>query len=228
MPLPMVHLGVAKHMIDKGFGISNASQFYLGVISPDAIHMRQDTERVDKNKTHLIPKDKTWFEVDCDEYYSFLTDYIMSNKDCDRDFLWGYGIHILTDMHWVKHIYYDFNMKYENDKSPIQDKSWAYYNDTDRLDQVLYNESSWRDEVWQELQASKGIGCLGLLSAGEIDLWKERTLHWYDSGESRHKNPIKYIMLDDVKGFILSCTDQIIQGINNQINHEKGCYNIDD
>ena len=36
------------------------------------------------------------------------------------------------------------------------------------------------------------------LSKEEIELWKERTLHWFDEGVSRHKNPIKYIFKEDI------------------------------
>jgi hypothetical protein len=43
---------------------------------------------------------------------------------------------------------------------------------------------------------------MDILSAQEIRAWNERTLHWFDSGESQHKNPIKYIKQVDIDNFI--------------------------
>ena len=120
MPLPMVHLSVGKKLIDMGFEISNLPQFYLGLISPDAIHMRQNSNRLGKNETHLIPERKKWIDVNEEEYCRFIIDFIKANSDnIDIDFLWGYGIHILTDMYWTKHIYLKFRDDYKKDTASI-------------------------------------------------------------------------------------------------------------
>ncbi len=47
MPLPMVHLGVAKHLTES-LNISDKSSFYLGSIAPDAVHMRNNFQPQDK------------------------------------------------------------------------------------------------------------------------------------------------------------------------------------
>jgi hypothetical protein len=215
MPLPMVHLSVAKNIIDSGFAMKDLSSFYLGVISPDAIHMRQNADRYAKNRTHLIPSGKKWNDVDECEYFKFLLSFVQSNKDDGNlSFLWGYSIHILTDMLWTKNLYYSFVTKYKEDTAPIQDERWAYYNDTDILDQVLFNESPWRENVWKYLQKAKAFDFMELLSANEINSWNERTLHWYDSGESQHKNPIRYITKSDEISFISYCSEMILSYIN--------------
>jgi len=214
MPLPMVHLSVAYNIIESGFIVEDLSSFYLGVISPDAIHMRQNADRSAKHGTHLVQQDKKWYDIDEPDYYKFLVSFIESNKDnCDLSFLWGYCIHILTDMLWTKNVYSDFLTKYKNDTAPIQDERWAYYNDTDILDHVLFHESPWREEVWNYLQKAKAFDFLDLLSADEISSWNERTLHWYDAGESMHKNPIRYITKSDVLNFISGCSEWIIAHI---------------
>ena len=55
MSLPMVHLAVAYNWRsdDKNFKLHDDPDFYLGAISPDAIHARRDSTRDDKHKTHL-------------------------------------------------------------------------------------------------------------------------------------------------------------------------------
>jgi len=71
MPLPMVHLGVAYNIIESGFNVSDLPSFYLGVISPDAIHMRQNANKLDKHRTHLIPLGKKWNDIDGWDYYKY-------------------------------------------------------------------------------------------------------------------------------------------------------------
>ena len=210
----MVHISVAKNLIDLGFDLTNAAQFYLGAISPDAIHMRQDTDNFSKYNTHWSI-DKIWHEMDEDEYFSFVVDFINKNKaEADNNFLWGYGVHILTDMYWNKSTYTKFEENYKNDTAPIQDKRMAYYNDTDILDQILFNECVWKEDVWTLLQNTNDADFLDLLSAEEINLWRERTLHWYDSGESQHKNPVKYITKADIENFIRKCSEKIWTNIS--------------
>ena len=206
----MVHLSVAKNILEAGFKLSDASQFYLGSVSPDAIHMRQKPDRLTKNDTHLIPAGQKWSTIDDTEYFSFMINFIDEKKDyTDMSFLWGYGLHILTDMYWTKLVYSNFIENYKKDPSPIQDERWAYYNDTDILDQVLFNESRWKNIVWQGLQGVKCSDFFDLLTAQEINAWKERTLHWYDSGESQHKNPIRYITKTDIEKFVDQCSEII-------------------
>jgi len=42
----------------------------------------------------------------------------------------------------------------------------------------------------------------------------ESTLHWYDSGESQHKNPVRYITKEDALNFISNCSGPILSYIN--------------
>ena len=53
MPLPMVHLNIAIELLQSGYKANDLSRFFLGIISPDAIHMRKDAISDDKRKTHL-------------------------------------------------------------------------------------------------------------------------------------------------------------------------------
>ena len=88
MPLPMVHLGIAKNIHDSGFSLTEVPQYYLGSIAPDAIHMRPTSEITAKNKTHLIPADRTRIDLDEGEYLRFLLDCIKKYQHVvGRDFL---------------------------------------------------------------------------------------------------------------------------------------------
>ena len=206
MPLPMVHLAIAKNLYNAGFKVNSPPQFFLGAISPDAIHMRPNTDHADKRKTHLS-SNINWIDMDEAEYQKHIADFVDENSNkANLDFLRGYGIHILTDMYWSKQVCDRFAEDYRNDPSPIQEERWAYYNDTDIMDFMLFQECGWRNEVWDKLSAAKGADFLDLLSAQEIDAWNERTLHWYDSGESQHKNPVRYITKPVILSFICNCS----------------------
>ncbi|MCL2879656.1 MAG: hypothetical protein FWF29_05355 [Treponema sp.] len=214
MPLPMVHLSIAKIIMDTEFKINNRSQFCLGSISPDAIHMRANTNRQAKNNTHLIPAGQKPGTVDKKEFFKLIMNFIHDNCDkTDSDFLWGYGIHSLTDMYWSQTIYADFKTKYGNDKSPVQDERPAYYNDTDVSDLVLFAESSCQNEIWQYLQKAEYFDFLDILSAQEIKAWNERTLGWYDLNKNKQYNPVRYITRPEVENFIKVCSELICSSI---------------
>ena len=219
MPLTIVHLSVAKKIIEAGFEIKDLSLFYLGSISPDAIHMRENADRYAKKITHLgnpSSVNMNFTDESEDEYIDLKLDFVkINNGKVNIDFLWGYIIHILTDMYWSKIVYNKFVEDYKKDTAPIQEERWAYYNDTDRLDQVLFNECDWKSDVWRNLQDVAYFDFLDLLSAQEIKAWNERTLHWFDSGESQHKNPIKYITQPDIENFISVCSEKIRGNIGN-------------
>ena len=58
MPLPMIHLAVAREYAKASAnfaGLINCPEYYLGSISPDAVHMRPGTGKSDKGITHLLP-----------------------------------------------------------------------------------------------------------------------------------------------------------------------------
>jgi hypothetical protein len=173
--------------------------------------MRQNSDRLAKSKTHLFQAGKTENEINENEHITHIIDFIHNNRNkSDLDFLYGYGIHILTDILWKKRIYSDFLYKYRKDKTPIQEERWAYYNDTDRLDYVLFDESSWREQVWSKLKKANATDFIDLLSADEINAWNYRTLHWYD-GECQHNNPIRYITKSDILSFISEASAVILE-----------------
>jgi hypothetical protein len=202
MPLPIVHLGVARNLAGR-LKINDLSSFYLGSIAPDAVHMRDGYTRAIKHKSHLYCADTDVRRRDAAEFIR------RGSGGDDRDFRCGYGIHLLTDSFWNKTVVSMFDSRYGEDKSPAQDAKSAYYNDMDQLDFELYKKYPHRAEIWGRLLTGKAAGVDGLVSAEEVDGWKQRTLHWYDSGESRHTNPVRYIQYDDVLGYITNGADMI-------------------
>jgi len=201
----MVHLGVARGIAEK-LHIPDLPAFYLGSIAPDGIFTREGFTREQKWRNHLINEDGV---RTIDEILAFYKEH----KHLDESFILGYTVHVLTDQLYNENVYQKYLERYENDLSPVQDKKWAYYNDTDIVDFEIYLKSPWRDEVWRYLEQSHGIDVEGYIYAVEADAWRDRTLHWYDSGESEHKNPVRYITYGDEIVFIDMAVEDICRMI---------------
>ncbi|MDV2686963.1 hypothetical protein RYX56_21670, partial [Alkalihalophilus lindianensis] len=106
--------------------LGDLSQFYLGSISPDAIHMRSNADKSAKRKTHLTPIGQRRIEVNDIDFVKSLPNFIKANQSkSDVDFLWGYCVHLLTDVYWIKRIYHKFVEDYRNDPSPVYNISEA-------------------------------------------------------------------------------------------------------
>jgi hypothetical protein len=206
MPLPMVHLAVARKITKDFNKINNLSLYYLGAIAPDAIHMRKNQVPEDKQKSHLYSRNIQGID-NVNNYYA------EKNNCLDRNFLLGYCIHVLTDIYWHETLYSSFKHKYSQDSEPIQEQKWAYYNDTDKLDFELYKTLEWKDEVWSLLKEVRGIDVEDLVTSTEVDAWNTRTLNWYNSGQSQHKNPIRYITSEDLMEFIDKSASDILKWV---------------
>jgi len=204
MPLPIVHLGVARNLLNN-IKFKDISSYYLGAIAPDAVHMRENYKGENKRISHLHSADRDIWKANAREL--ILRNYGKRNGD----FCFGYGVHVLTDIFWNETVYSMFGMRYDEDKAPIQDKSLAYYNDTDRLDFELHSKYEHRPEIWNYLVNSTAVGIDGLVNDNEVGAWNDRTLHWFDGGESQHKNPIRYILYDDLLHFIEQAAEKIYE-----------------
>lgn len=164
--------------------------------------MRKDADRNNKALTHLRAEGEQWKR----NVIGFLKNH---KAESDHNFIMGYCIHILTDIFWNETLYIEFLSRYGTDPEPVQDEKTAYYNDTDQLDFELYKSFDWRPRVWELLEKSTSRDVDDILSAEEVDAWKKRTLHWYDSGASQHKNPIKYISVEDLLEFAKTASKDI-------------------
>ena len=202
LPLPMVHLCVAKYFIDHTDMITDIPLFYLGSISPDAVHMRAGMVPADKSRSHL--KNAAWEKTrDNAIWTASVIDFYRLNRD--QSFVLGYCLHLMTDIYWNSTFYNAYKAKYLNDTSPIQDIRMAYYNDTDQLDLLLYQSISRFTDLWDALGNAPPQSLFDFVSADEVEAWKQRTLHWYDAGESTHQNPIRYLSIEDLNTFIDDC-----------------------
>ncbi|MBN1579870.1 MAG: hypothetical protein JXA89_04145 [Anaerolineae bacterium] len=194
MALPMVHLAVA-HALVVICGYKSSPAFYLGSIAPDAIHMRSDIAIGDKQMVHLHKDGAT----DLERLQQLVTVHLQGSGDAA--FAEGYCVHLLTDHYWFGEFVGPWRTRL-GDNIPRHERRTLYYNECDKIDLDLYDQLPWRQDVWDLLQSAQADDFEGLLLQNEIELWRDRVLHWYD--DNRHKQTYQplYLTLEMALGFI--------------------------
>ena len=204
MPLPMIHLSVAVN-IERNLGLENSPLFFLGSISPDAIHMRIDSSSKDKSKTHYKGETK-------DESLENVRIMLKCAKALEEEdlkiFILGYCTHILTDLVWLDTVYKNYRTTLAQSKLELEHRA-LYYKETDYIDFKLYREAPWRERIWNELSISKAIDFHDILTSEEIENWKIRTLTWFDDDEKDPKIPPEFIKEDMIDEFVIEATEYI-------------------
>lgn len=198
MPLPMVHLSVAV-LLGERRSTFPSSDFLLGSIAPDAIHMRPNTTRDDKNATHLLTTPDT---PEHDAVRNLL------DQPNPSTFTRAYAAHLLTDRLWLSEVFYKFRDSAPTEPNSAEERT-LYYTETDQVDINLYHRTPWRPEVWRCLEVAQAPNFPPLLTAEEIYGWADRTLRWY---EDPAKNPgvtPQYLTDSLVADFIIQSADDI-------------------
>ena len=198
MPLPMVHIETTIKIYEV-LGKEPSPMFLLGCISPDAIHMRENAKREDKNETHLRKPDKDNIEAAISE---FINKYIYMYPGINEfEFIKGYAIHVLTDLYWRDTVYKMFKNSIPKSISEDEAKK-IYYKDTDQIDFFIYHKKEWSPKVWEQLRGIHSFVLNGLLTGEEIENWKKRTLAFFEDSTKEPKIIPKYITEDEVMNFI--------------------------
>lgn len=126
MALLMVHLLVAQKWAEAHEEYRDCPEFYLGVIGPDAVYIRDGSDKSRKNEVHL----NNWNEPNPEDVLAYWREH-------RSPFDIGYGIHVLTDAQWAPHFRKCFPEILFPDGTVKTD---IYYNDTFSTDYRLYHE----------------------------------------------------------------------------------------
>ena len=179
-----------------------APSFTNCTVASYAIHMRPDTTRADKRRTHL--KDAAAPD-NRDAIYRLIVDHQMQPS---RDFALGYACHILADRMWTEQIARPFRALMP-DGSTIDDVAKLYYQDADQIDIDLYHNQPWRADVWRQLAQACPVDFAGLLTASEIDQWRDRTFNWFIDYPPKPRTEPFYITDAMVQDFIHQAATEI-------------------
>lgn len=185
MALLMVHLLAARKWVQE-HSEYDCAEFYLGVISPDAIYMRDGKDKSRKNEIHL----HNWYKLNADEVIAYW-------KEHHTPFDIGYGIHVLTDAQWAPRFRKSFPEILYPDGLVRTD---IYYNDTFATDYELYHECD-----GEKLFALMEQGALPekhpLLEKKHFDGWRHMMAEQYRNHNTPEK-PVQFIDRAYVEKFI--------------------------
>ena len=191
MALTMVHLLAADRWAEAHGQYANSPEFYLGVISPDAIHVRDHDDKSHKDEIHL----HNWRSPHTDEVAAYW-------RERRAPFDVGYGVHVLTDCQWVPRYMARLpGLFLPNGKLNVD----QYYDDTFVTDFKLYRENPRLEEILQMIGRAEAPADHPLLTKAEFDAWRELMLEAY-RGECPRQAPVRFIDADYVLAFVKDST----------------------
>jgi hypothetical protein len=207
VPLPMVHLTVAASML-AGQSEAWASAFVLGSLAPDAIHMRQGTTGDDKRRTHL----QVYSTLAGPGETAALLGKLGIRAAPADPYLLGYVSHLLTDGLWRALVWLPMQSQLPPQMSGDEQRR-LYYRETDEIDRMLYERMRLRPRAWNLLAAATARDISGLLSAHEVALWRERTLHWFERLRPASE-PLVFLSVEQTLSFADDAADQVIRWLD--------------
>ena len=175
MPYPMIHLQIAKKILDDSvLIIEDKPQFYLGTLSPDAVQFR---EVYDKKLSHIVYSNVPWgFVVDNDEWIKDLFGFFHENYGkTNKSFLFGYLIHILADIYNNIKIWTPFRLK--NSDKNFRELHEISYKENMIIDLKLFQECMFIKELWIYLKESISFNFLNIVNKTDMDNIKNQILN---------------------------------------------------
>lgn len=185
MALLMVHLLAARRWVQT-HKEHDCPEFYLGVISPDAVYIRDGSDKSHKDEIHL----HNWNELHADEVIAYWREH-------NTPFDIGYGIHVLTDAQWAPHFRRCFPEILYPDGLVRTD---IYYNDTFATDYALYHECD-GEALFALTEQSALPEVHPLLEQQHFDAWRHMMADQYRNHETPEA-PVQFIDRKFVEQFI--------------------------
>lgn len=183
VPYALVHLAIAL----RAQAPQEPSPAYLlGCLAPDAIHARPGADRALKRHTHLLDRAGEWPAP----LQAWLVD-LGPLGDVQRDLVRGYATHLLSDRLWAATVVAEFRA---SAPPGLEEAALArlYYGEMDALEGALYRALPWRPAVAAALMAAPVEPIPGLISAQELDEWREITLERWPQMAARPATPLHY------------------------------------
>jgi hypothetical protein len=208
MPLPMVHLTIAVRTHEL-IGSEPTPAFLLGSIAPDAIHMRPNTTRGDKQRTHLVSSASD----PEDQQICRLLDRYRTRGNEAIDFAEGYVAHVLVDRAWTESVPELLRGRLPA-AMPHAERRSLYYQEADQIDFDLYHQMPWRPTVWALLAQARPIDFEPLLAADEIARWRDRTLNWFESLKQEPMIEPVYVTAAVVQAFVLETASMLAKHLS--------------
>lgn len=194
MALPMVHLLAARIWAQDKPELRENPDYYLGAISPDAIHIRDGDDKSHKNEVHL----DNWRYPHPERVLEYW-------QERRAPFDIGYGIHVLLDGQWAVNFRSRFPEMLLPDGRP---DTRIYYNDTVITDFALHRESPHTSFFWEMLKNGVAPADHPQLRLHEFEGWRRDTLAFYDR-PCPMNGPVRFINQNYIQSFLQDCQEMM-------------------
>lgn len=190
MALTMVHLLAADRWAKGHPEYSRSPEFFYGVISPDAIHIRDGGDKSHKNEIHL----NNWGTPHPEDVVAYWRAH-------HTPFDIGYGVHVLTDAQWVPRYRRLLPGILRPDGLLNTD---IYYTDTFITDFRLYHRLERLRELMDMIDAAGTPEDHPLLTAYEFSQWRALIRRSY-RGDCPRSGEVRFIDEAYVTAFVEDC-----------------------
>ena len=211
MSFLMTHLIVAKNLSDSfSIQINSLPQYYLGSISPDAVHNRDNYISDYKRYSHLITGNEKWGKTtDNDSWKSNVIQFLQKHKNSNNfDFILGYCIHVLTDIYNNIHVWTPFRLTH------FGKDDWDYDNihhfESKKIDIELSLSYKYKDDIRFYLEKSECFDLYDIIYFDEIEKQKTYVMgSWYMNNEHPDISANEIRTLEKEMDFIKNSTEYI-------------------
>lgn len=191
MALTMVHLLAAARWAQDRPEYRDCPEFYLGAISPDAIHIRDHDDKSHKDYIHL----HNWQRPHPEEVAAYWSAHA-------APFDIGYGVHVLTDGQWVPRYRERLGGMMRPDGRLDVD---VYYRDTWVTDFRLFRDRTALPRILGLIETAAVPGDHPLLTADELGAWRDLTVQAY-RGECPRQGEPRFVTPAYVLEFVGDCS----------------------
>jgi hypothetical protein len=218
MPYTMTHLIISQNLYNNWLNnIKNLPQFYLGVISPDAVHNRDNYLPEYKKESHLCVGDEKWGMItNNDEWMDNILKFLKENISTkNHDFILGYCSHILADLFHNINIWTPLRLENPELMENMYNYNTPIRHEINMIDIELALSYNNREIFWVNLQNSESINISNIIYSNEIDIQKNNILNiWYK--DKKHQN-ISIEKINETMDFIKKATDFIQKTLNGHL-----------
>ena len=182
MPYPMVHLHIAKNILEYSIlPIENTPQFYLGSLAPDSVQFRKE---YNKKYSHLCISEEPWgFVTNNYEWECHVINFIKKNYcKIDINFLLGYGIHILADIQNNIEIWTPYRIS--NIGKNFKELHKNVFEENMIIDQKIFQEYVSKTEIFKLLRNSEDFDFFDIVNKEDMENIKNRILNLQYKNES--------------------------------------------
>jgi len=215
MSFQMIHMEIAYRLLERFPQIENASEFILGSVAPDAVHMDPKYLVDFKVKSHMFEGCGKW--SDTQDYQQWKKNIRRvfykaagEEKTIYRDFVLGLCVHCLTDYWNDIKIWKQLQSRYIPTMT-FEEFRDAYYPEAKGIDLWLYQNSTNTGKIRKMLAEATVLEVEGLVNKENLERQRNYLLDTQYNEERVDISNYQFLSADDIEAFIKFTVDDIVQ-----------------